>query len=118
MFSFEKEEKYEEGHQGEDKGFPTQGQKKCFWPKGKKIKGNRLWRRKMLPRSWNLQINEDNVLVPCTSLGRHGRVERHPKKKMHLQTEVWDCKTWTISKGMKKCMCIPPRGKLQHGLLK
>jgi hypothetical protein len=39
----------------------------------------------MLLQSWNLQTNEDNLLVAWTSLGRHGKVEKHPKKKMLFQ---------------------------------
>jgi hypothetical protein len=60
-------------------------ERKLFLAQGKKRRGNRWLRRKMLPQSWNLKANENNLLVPWTSLGRHGRVERHQKKNLCLQ---------------------------------
>jgi hypothetical protein len=51
-------------------------------------------------------------------LGKAWKGGKPPKEKFTSSKELWDCKTWTTSKAMKKCMCIQPKGKLQQGLLK
>jgi hypothetical protein len=85
MFVFEKKGKITRRAARQRERILYTRREKCFWPKGKKRKGNRWWKRKMLPQSWNLHANEDYLLVPWPSLGRYGKVERHPKKNLHFQ---------------------------------
>jgi hypothetical protein len=47
-------------------------------------------------------------------LGKAWKGGKAPKEKNAFSKELWESKTWTTSKAMKKCMCIRRRGKLQQ----